>query len=109
MQSSVMKLPGSGKPGGMPGRPCPRFAATARFKSSSCARRSAFGEKTVRREDGGIERGVGGFERVRAGEFERAVEGAQAAAHVWERLGADAAHFAPGGGGGLDAGEVGPG
>ena len=57
-----------------------------------------FGGEAVGGEDGGIERGVGVFERVRAGEFEGAVEGAQAAAHVGQSRGADAAHFAPGGG-----------
>jgi hypothetical protein len=33
--------------------------------------------EAVGREGGGGERGVGSFQRVRVGEFERAVEGAQ--------------------------------
>ena len=49
-------------------------------------------------EDGGIEGGVGVFERVCAGEFEGAVDGAQTAFHFRQCLGADAAHFAAGGG-----------
>ena len=37
------------------------------------------GGKAVGGEDGGIQAGVGDFERVRAGQFKGAMEGAQAA------------------------------
>ena len=42
----------------------------------------------------GVERGVGIFERVLAREFERAVDGAEAALHFREGTFADAADFA---------------
>jgi hypothetical protein len=39
----------------------------------------AFGGETVGGEDGGVEGGVGVFQRVVAGEFERAIDGAEVA------------------------------
>ena len=56
-----------------------------------------FGGEAVGGEDDGVQGGVGVFEGVRARQFEGAVEGAQAAFELRQRLGADAAEFARGG------------
>ena len=56
------------------------------------------GAEAVGVEDSGVEGGVGVLERVAAGEFERAVEGAKAALHLRQGLGADAADLTAGGG-----------
>lgn len=61
------------------------------FRAKSWASKILFGVEAV---DGDVEGGVGVFERVGAGEFEGAIENAQAAFHFRQRLGAAAADFA---------------
>ena len=61
-----------------------------------------FGAEAVGGEDGGVERGVGVAQRVPAGQVEAAVEGAQAAGEIGQRIAADVADFAAGGGDGVD-------
>ena len=53
-----------------------------------------FGTEAVGGEDGGVERGVGVLQRIRAGQFEGAIERAQSALQFRQRLGAHAAQLA---------------
>ena len=54
----------------------------------------AFGGEAVGGEDGGVQCGVGVFQRICAGQFEGAIKCAQAALHFRQRLGAHAAQLA---------------
>jgi hypothetical protein len=47
-------------------------------------------------EDGGVERGVGVLQQIRAGQFQHTIERAQAALDFRQRLGAHAAQLARG-------------
>ena len=47
-------------------------------------------------ENGSVERGVGVLERVSAGQFQRSIDGAQAALDLCEGFGTDAADLSPG-------------
>ena len=53
------------------------------------------GGEAVGGEDGGVERGVGVFQGIRAGQLQRAIDRAQAAGDLRQRLGPHATHLSP--------------
>lgn len=83
MQSSVTSLSASANPSGTPGAvtgsPLTIAAATASLGGKDPGDKVSFSKEAVGGVDGGIEGGVGVFQRIGSGQFEGAVEGAQAA------------------------------
>ena len=87
MQSSEIRVSGFGNVGGDAGRGYGlgffEALGDGQVQVEKLGQQVLLGGEAVGGEDGGVQGGVGVFERVRAGQFEGAVEGAQAAFDAW--------------------------